>query len=62
MRTDNSSDYVFFASYVQPAPAKGEAIWSNTDVMEKMNGRLLRDLICMHGTNFFLQLHFLRTS
>jgi len=40
--TDEFSDYIFFASYVQPAPAKGEAIWSNTDVMEKMNGRNFR--------------------
>lgn len=35
---DDVSDYIFFASYVQPAPEKGEAIWSNTDAMEEMNG------------------------
>lgn len=32
------SDYIFFASYVQPPTKAGEALWSNTDEMDKMNG------------------------
>jgi hypothetical protein len=45
--TNDVSDYVFFASYVQPAPAEGEAIWSNTDEMGKMNGGLSKKLNLM---------------
>lgn len=31
-------DYVFFASYIQPAPKQGEAIWSNEEEMAEQNG------------------------
>jgi hypothetical protein len=45
---DDFSDYIFFASYVQPAPPKGEAIWSNTDEMGKLNGKR-RKYLTLHA-------------
>lgn len=32
------ADYVFFTSYMQPAPQEGKGIWENTDDLESVNG------------------------
>ncbi|KAI9818197.1 MAG: hypothetical protein M1827_000822 [Pycnora praestabilis] len=40
-----SSDYVFFFSYVQPAPKAGQALWTNAEEMCEINGRLLRNTL-----------------
>ncbi|TVY22203.1 Uncharacterized protein LHYA1_G008927, partial [Lachnellula hyalina] len=55
------ADYVFFASYVQPPTKLGQALWSNTEEMDKMNVSLLSNFLSaltINGTvptRFFLQ-------
>lgn len=34
------ADYVFFYSYVQPAPKEGGALWSDAEEMCRVNGKL----------------------
>ncbi len=33
-----NSDYIFFASYMQPPLAEGAGLWSNSDELETVNG------------------------
>jgi hypothetical protein len=35
---DESSDYIFFTSYVQPTPQVGVGLWANTSNLETANG------------------------
>lgn len=35
------SDYVFFVAYAQPPPPKGEALWSNSDELADVNGKII---------------------
>jgi hypothetical protein len=33
------SDYIFFASYLQPPIEEGAGLWSNSDELERVNGK-----------------------
>ncbi|KAH9219782.1 hypothetical protein DL95DRAFT_383979 [Leptodontidium sp. 2 PMI_412] len=39
------ADYIFFTSYVQPAAAEGEGLWSNTEDLETVNVTLLSNFL-----------------
>ncbi|OJJ77977.1 hypothetical protein ASPBRDRAFT_253535 [Aspergillus brasiliensis CBS 101740] len=39
------ADYVFFFSYIQPAPQEGESIWSAAEELVKINTRLLSNFL-----------------
>jgi hypothetical protein len=34
------ADYIFFTSYIQPAPKPGEGLWSNDEELTELNGRV----------------------
>lgn len=40
-----SADYIFFYSYLQPAPAPGAAVWSNAEELVKVNVALLDNFL-----------------
>lgn len=54
-------DYIFFYSYLQPAPPEGQPIWSNADELVKVNTALLKNfmdalpLANLHPKRFLLQ-------
>ena len=40
-----TSDFVFFAAYIQPPPVEGGGLWSDTDETERVNGKLLGSVL-----------------
>ncbi|CRG91224.1 putative protein C757,02c [Talaromyces islandicus] len=40
-----SAEYIFFYSYLQPAPAPGAAVWSNAEELVKVNVTLLENFM-----------------
>lgn len=48
------SDYVFFASYVQPSPKEGQELWSDIEELERVNNIFLQ-----HQTPYHQPAHFI---
>jgi len=44
-----NSDYIFFASYLQPPTPEGAGVWSNADDLETVNGTHHPPLIPVHN-------------
>jgi hypothetical protein len=57
-----TSDYIIFASYMQPALAEGAGLWSNTDELETINGTHLSLLITTRIATNNSQSTFSQTS
>ncbi|KIW13409.1 hypothetical protein PV08_08597 [Exophiala spinifera] len=42
---DVKADYVFFSAYIQPPTAPGEGLWSNEQELERLNVKILENLL-----------------